>query len=84
MFLRGDVLVRLRVVIVAEFLVMGVWQAEGNAVWTQIAIPGTTGIYYVAAADSILFASADSGVFRSTNNGTTWQKVTGDRSIFQP
>jgi hypothetical protein len=61
----------------AGFLVMGVWQSTSFAAWTQINIPGTPQIASVAVADSFLFASTDSGIFRSSNNGTTWQKATG-------
>jgi photosystem II stability/assembly factor-like uncharacterized protein len=82
MFLKNDLLVRLRVMVVAGFLVMGVWQSTSFAGWMQITVPGTTSIAYVAVADSVLFASAnqDSMVFRSTDHGATWQKVTGLRS----
>jgi hypothetical protein len=77
MFSNTKFLARLRVVAMAGLLVMGVWQTEGDAAWTKIIIPGTKSISSVAVADSILFASTDSGVFRSTNNGNVWQKVTG-------
>jgi photosystem II stability/assembly factor-like uncharacterized protein len=83
MFSKKGFLVRLHIMAIASFLAMGVWQSTSYAAWTQITIPGTTGITYVAVADSILFASAneDSMVFRSTDNGTTWQKVTGIRGF---
>jgi photosystem II stability/assembly factor-like uncharacterized protein len=85
MFSKKEFLVRLRVVEMAGLLAMGVWQMEGDAAWTQITVPGTTSITYVAVADSVLFASAsqDSMVFRSTDHGVTWQKVTGIRWFSQ-
>jgi photosystem II stability/assembly factor-like uncharacterized protein len=80
MFSRKEFLVSLRVVSVAGFLLMGVWQSASYAGWTQITIPGTSSQYNnVGVAASILFFSAqeDSLVFRSTDNGVTWQRVTG-------
>jgi hypothetical protein len=79
MFSKKDFLVRLRMMAVAGFLVIVVWQSASHAAWTQINIPGTTSINYVAVADSVVFAAAnkDSMVFRSTDHGATWQKVTG-------
>jgi hypothetical protein len=74
---KKDGLSCFRVIFVAVFLVMGVWQSESYAAWSKITIPGTSGINYVAVADSVLFASTDTGVFRSTTNGATWQKVAG-------
>jgi photosystem II stability/assembly factor-like uncharacterized protein len=85
MFSKKDFWVHLRVIAVAVFLLMGAWQSTSFAAWTQINIPGTTGINYVAVADSVLFAAAnlDSMVFRSTDHGATWQKVTGIRWFSQ-
>jgi photosystem II stability/assembly factor-like uncharacterized protein len=80
MFSKKDFLATLRLSLLTGFLAPGVLQSTSNAAWTQISIPGTSSQYNnVAVADSILFFSAqeDSLVFRSIDNGATWQQVTG-------
>jgi hypothetical protein len=81
MFSKKASLARLHVMAVTGFLMIGAWQMEGDAGWTKITIPGTTQIQCVAVADSILFVSTDSGVFRSSDNGLTCQKVIGLKSF---
>jgi Secretion system C-terminal sorting domain/BNR/Asp-box repeat len=71
MFSVKDVPVSIRVISLAIFFTIGFLQSKANAGWSEILSSSN-----VAVANSVLYANGSGGVYRSQDNGATWQLST--------
>src|SRR5208283_4562481 len=54
---------------------LGIMPSKVQAQWVQTNGPGGGDIHALTASEAKIFAGTSSGVFRSTNNGTSWAAV---------